>query len=596
MKKHMRISCRLLILVALAATHLQCTQNLPSAVSYDANGRQVEKLDRGLVALTRADTSVYLGWRLLADDPEDVSFNLYRKMIGAVPPNDFVKVNQEPIKGSTNYIDKGSDFPFLEGNTPKVHEGHRYKLTRIVDGKEEEVMGGETYVFLSLGDKNYRSIFLNDPESRVDKLGIGDLDGDGAFDFVVLLSPLQYVDPGTCEDCWYPSRDTYKLEAYSSNGKFLWRYDMGWAIETGLWLAPFMVYDLDGNGKAEVYVKGGEGDPRELDGHVLSGPEYLIKLDGETGEILQKRDWLPRNIERQRSYDWTSRNFLSLAYLDGKKPSLIMQRGNYGLIHIETMDKDLKTEWRWESSGENERYWGNGGHNIRVADIDEDGKDELIPGPFALDHDGTGLWCLGLMHNDGGEVADIDPEHPGLEIFFNMESRCARNGLCMVDAATGEYLMTYEKPTEHVHDQATVADWDPKHPGMECYTGPDRADEAHPFLFSAKGERLSDTFFLDASPIWWDDDDYKELMGGGCVYKFEGDTLQRNVGGGYVADIFGDWREESISLLKGEIRIYSSTLPAKNRKVCLMQDHHYRMGVASFSVGYSTSPQLGLQK
>jgi rhamnogalacturonan endolyase len=310
--------------------------------------------------------------------------------------------------------------------------------------------------------------------------------------------------------------------------------------------------------------------------------------------MLQKRPYIPRNIERARSYDWTSRNFMGLAYLDGKKPSLLMQRGNYGIIKIEAVDKNLNTEWLFETTGENEKYWGNGGHNIRIADIDGDGKDEILPGPFALDNDGKGLWCLGLLHNDGGEVCDIDPERPGLEVFYNMESRSARNGVCIVDAATGEYLMEYDEPSDHIHDQATIADWDPAHPGMEIWCGPDRSDPAQrTFLFSAKGERLSESFRMPGSPVWWDDDEYKELVGGGKVFKFGGDTIQRDIPGGIVVDLLGDWREEIISCPQGEIRVYSSTIPAANRKVCLMQDHQYRMGVASLSVGYSTSPILG---
>ena len=590
---------RLIKTIALAVITLvsfQCSHRSDIGVYITADGEQKEWLGRGLVALVRADTSVYLGWRLLEDDPEDVAFNLYRKMIGAVLSNDYVKVNAEPITNSTNYVDKGSDYHWLEGTTVKVHEAHMYKLTRIVNGKEEDVRGGETYVFLSLGDKNYRSILLNDIHSSVGKIGIGDLDGDGEYDFVVLLNPLQYVDPGTCETCWNRSRDTYKLEAYNSKGKFLWRYDLGWSIETGLWLAPFVVYDLDGDGKAEVYIKGGEGDPRELDGRVLRGPEYLIKLDGETGKVLAKRPWIPRIVDPERSYCHTSRNFLSIAYLDGKKPSLLMQRGNYGIIKIEAMDKNLKTEWFFENTDENAPHWAGGGHTTLIADIDEDGKDEIIPGTFAIDHDGTFMWSLGLGHSDGAVVADIDPERPGLEIFFNIEPSVPRNGVCMVDALTGEYIMEYDYPTNHVHGGATVGDWDPKHPGMECYAGPDRGDN-RPFLYSAKGERLSDSFFLNATPLYWDDDEYKELLDyKGNVYKYGGDTLQRNIPNGYIVDLFGDWREEVIVCMKGEIRIYSSTLPANNKRVCLMQDRQYRMGVAVFSMGYPNEPQLSLQK
>ena len=589
----MKSILKLTVLSVIIVFGFQCT---PKKTVYELDGRQAERLGRGLAAFSVADTSVFISWRLLAEDPDDIAFNLYRKIVGAVPANDWVKVNSKPIAHSTNYVDKGSDYHFLERKTPKIHEAHRYRLTKIVNGREEEMSGCETFVFLRLGNHNFRSILLNDIKSSVQKLAVGDLDGDGEYDFVVLLSPLVHVDPGTDETSWSRSRDTYKMEAYSSTGKFLWRYDLGWAIETGVWYAPFVVFDLDGDGKAEVYLKGGEGDPREIDGHVISGPEYLVKLDGETGKVLAKRPWAPRIIDPERSFCHTNRNFLVIACLDGKKPSLLIQRGTYGFITIEAIDSNLKTEWIFENKDENTKCFASGGHAILVADIDEDGKDEIIPGTFALDHDGTLMWELGLGHCDGGVVADIDPDRPGLEIFYNIEPISSRNGVCMVDALTGEYIMEYNKPTNHVHGRAILGDWDPDHPGMECYANPDRGDN-RPFLYSSKGERLSDSFFLNAIPIYWDDDAYKELIdGNGNVYKFGGDTIQRNIPRpSYIVDLFGDWREEVITLLPGEIRIYSTLLPAKNKKVCLMQDHLYRMYVAAFSVGYNNDPHVGLQ-
>lgn len=585
--KNIKNVCKifLLLTVFLGSTHFLW-----------GNDVQKEHIDRGLVALVRSDTSVYIGWRLLADDPDDIAFNIYRKMIGAVAPNNYIKINKHPIVNSTNYIDKGSDYDGPAGNSAKVHEAHMYKIMKVIDGKEEDIPGGEVYAFLSLGDKNWHSILLEDPHLGVGRVAIGDLDGDGEYDFVVCRGSLVYVDPGTCDGCWQRSRDTYKIEAYSSKGKFLWRYDMGWAIETGTWLAPFIVYDLDGDGKAEVYTKAGEGDPRQPDGRVISGPEYLVKIDGLTGKVVQKRDWLPRNIEIARSYDWTSRNFLGIAYLDGKKPSLIMQRGTYGIIKLEAMDKNLETEWYWESSGKDEKYWGQGSHRMVIADIDEDGKDEILPGTFALDNDGKSMWGVGLFHNDCAIVADIDPDRPGLEVFFNIETKIDKNGVCLADAATGELLWGYDKPTGHVHSSATVGDYDPDYVGMECYARPDRGDN-HSFFYTSKGKRLSDQINLDdAKPLWWDADETKELLHNEYIYKFNSDTLSGKYHGlgKWIADIYGDWREEIIVGLPGEIRIYSTIIPSNTRKVCLMQNHQYRMDVASISVGYPIYPQLGL--
>ena len=135
---------RIVLLIWFITVTFGCPHQPGAGDNFNSESVHTEKIDRGLVALVRGDTSVYLGWRLLAGDPEDVAFNVYRKMIGAVLPNEYVKINSEPIVGSTNYVDKGSDYDWLNGTTAKVHEAHRYKITRIVNGKEEDVPGGET--------------------------------------------------------------------------------------------------------------------------------------------------------------------------------------------------------------------------------------------------------------------------------------------------------------------------------------------------------------------------------------------------------------------------------------------------------------------
>src|SRR5690606_25552380 len=117
----------------------------------------------------RSDTSIYLGWRLLEDDPEDIEFNVYRKMIGAVESNDYIKVNEQPISDCTNYIDKGTEYHGPAGKRAKLHEAHQYKITKIINGKEENIPGGEVYAFFSLGEKNWKSILLEDPSLGVER-------------------------------------------------------------------------------------------------------------------------------------------------------------------------------------------------------------------------------------------------------------------------------------------------------------------------------------------------------------------------------------------------------------------------------------------
>ena len=544
-----------------------------------ASAQVREKIDRGVVALAVKEGTVYVGWRLLESDPEDVAFNVYRKDLGL---GDFEKVNKTPIADSTNFVDASA--------TPG--HGYRYKVKTVRQGQETETPG-QAYVFTLSGNQPWYSIKLNDPVT-LKRIGFGDLDGDGAYDFV-LQHPDFNVDPYHRPGYWKRSLETYKLDAYSSQGKFLWRHDMGWAIETGTWYSPYMVFDVDQDGKAEVYAKAGEGDPRELDGHVLQGPEYLVKLDPETGSLLKKQAWISR--EGYESYNYWCRNFLTVAYLDGRNPSLVMQRGTYTVIKTVALDKNLETIWSWESTGPYRNFRGQGQHAIMTGDIDLDGKDELVIGTAALDDNGVPMWRTGLGHNDAGYIADIDPQRPGYEIFYGVESRSPKNGVCLVDAKTGEIIWGYEGSTYHVHGQAMIGDITDEYPGIECYAGEAKGGDKF-FLYSAQGKRLSDKNLWGLSPraVWWDADEQKEICYRGKVLEYDGAETQDIEGKVLiVADIIGDWREEIVTSLPGELRIYSTNIPADSRRVCLMQNHLYRMAVADPTMGYYNAPQVGFK-
>ncbi|MHC4202250.1 MAG: rhamnogalacturonan lyase family protein, partial [Planctomycetota bacterium] len=235
----------------------------PKVRGYAAERREKvrERLDRGVVArrLPQEDGregGIYVGWRLLEADPPGVAFNVYRRSARGRP----VKLNARPISETTDFTDRAA---------PRGQE-HAY-FVRAVLGRKEGAPSREAHALAGGTTKPYVSIKL-DGDHTFQKAGIADLDGDGRFDFVI-KQPSSNIDP--YEKYWRRSPDTYKLEAYRHDGKFLWRHDLGWAIERGIWYSPYVVFDLDGDGRAEVAVKTGEGDPRDEDGRVRSGPEYL---------------------------------------------------------------------------------------------------------------------------------------------------------------------------------------------------------------------------------------------------------------------------------------------------------------------------------
>ncbi|MBZ0256557.1 silent information regulator protein Sir2, partial [bacterium] len=365
------------------------------------------------------------------------------------------------------------------------------------------------------------------------------------------------------------------------DGKMLWRYDMGWSIEAGIWYAPFVVYDLDGDGKAEVYCKAGEGDPRDEKGLVKDGPEYLVKLDGETGKVIQKIDWLPR--EGYVDYNRSCRNFLTIAYLDGIIPSLIMQRGTYKLIRTQALNKNLKQQWIWQATEDMKKYRGSGSHGLISADIDNDGKDELVIGSAAIDDNGKELWALGMGHPDVCYVADIDPNNPGLEVYYGFETRQNTDGVCLVDAKSGKKLWAHKKPTKHIHNQGMIGDVLAEYPGMETFSGERDSDDR--WFYSASGELIDveQGGTLSPRPLWWDDDPQKEVIKKRSIQDWEGGDSMQDIEGRLIAvmDCLGDHREEVITALKGELRIYTTTIPTDEVKPCLLQNRQYRLGVAA---------------
>jgi len=529
-------------------------------VALSASG--AEKLDRGVVAVAAGPGKVHVSWRLLQSDKPNAGFDVYRRSAGGKP----VKLNQQPITQTTDFTDESAP------------AGAEYSVAT-------EFTAVTPFVKIPFRGKY-----------AAQSVAIADLDGDGKLDYVI-KQPSGNIDPW--EKYWHKSEGTFKLEAYRHDGKALWQYDCGWAIEQGIWYAPFIVYDLDGDGKAEVAVKIGEGDPRDADGRVQSGPEYLAILDGVTGKQICRADWPSRELFKEEGYNRASRNHLCVAYLDGKTPSIIVDRGTYKRIVIEAWQyrgRKLQRQWRWDNKDLPKNYQGQGSHMLQAADVNGDGHDEVIVGSCVLDHNGKELWTTGLGHPDSNYIGKLDPSRKGLQIYYNIETGNKSNAMCMVEAATGKILWGYNKPTKHVHSHGLCSDIDPTRFGWECY-GADSAN--HKFvcswLWDCRGKLLSDSLQWSFGPytVYWDADRQRELIFSDRVTKYNGPELFRIEGRFIaVADVLGDWREEIITSVDGEMRIYSTPIPATDRRPCLLQDPIYRRCVARQTSGYYQCPTL----
>ncbi len=564
-----------------------------------AKERILEKLDRGIIALPVRNKEVYVGWRLLETDSGSAAFNVYR-ISGNNSP---LRLNEKPVTSTTDFVDRN---PLKKGTAT-------YFVRSIMNGVEG-APSENTSVNLETSRDSCISVKLGGDYSAI-KLGVGDLDGDGQYEYVI-KQPKINLDPWIGDGrpgrgYWKPSPGTYKLEAYRLDGTMMWQYDMGWSIEMGVWFSPFVIYDLDGDGCAEVALKAGEGDPRQPDGHVSGGPEYLMILDGKTGKEMARTDWLPR--EGYVTDESLNRNQLCVAYLDGKTPCIIAERGTYDVIALAAYALEngrLRQLWTWnDREEEGLSYTAQGAHCVHAVDVDDDGRDEIIIGSAVVDDNGVGLWSnagmltprggmygynsgSGRGHPDHCVVGELNPDHSGLEVYICYEPAMEKNGVCQLDAKTGKLLWGIGERSDHCH-YGLMADIDPDEPGVELWAGDEGLDNY--WLFSAQGKLLSKEENQSRLAAFWDADLQREYLnkdknclinfsaGMECSAKFPAVPLA-------IADVIGDWREEVIVAVPGELRIYTSTIPATDWRITLMRDPVYRLGVCQVSQGYPSLP------
>jgi hypothetical protein len=363
-----------------------------------------------------------------------------------------------------------------------------YFVKPVIKRKEQNASEFITVDFKTINPSHYLVVPLKDKSTKAGKLAVGNLNGDGIYDYNV-RTPSTNVDPGSRAGDTLGR--TYQIEAYLHDGIFLCPLDLGQGIEPGVWYSPFVVYDFNGDGKAEVALKTTpESTKRDSNGHVGHGEEYLIILNGMTGETIAQVAW-PERSDRLGNLKRQNRNQIGVAYLDGKTPHILACRGIYRMMMVDAWqlkENKLEPVWRWDGDEENLVVRSMGSHNMICGDVDNDGRDEPLLRSCMLDDNGSLLWSAGLGHPDKIYLTDIDLQRPGLEAFLPLEPWHDNDrSVCVVDAATGKAVWNIGHKTFHVGD-GIVTDFDLKNPGMECFASEDRkGGSTDKYLLTANG-------------------------------------------------------------------------------------------------------------
>jgi rhamnogalacturonan endolyase len=589
---------------------------LPQAVSAQ---RQMENLGRGLVAIHSGEGKVFLSWRLLGSEPDGITFNIYRQSGGGAA----VKLNREPIKNTTCFTDEGV----------KLEQPTSYFVRAVVEGRELEASAPFKFA-TNAPARPYLAVPLKLPAGYSANDGsVGDLDGDGEYEIVL--------------KCEQRPRDTAStgltgetiLQGLKLDGTLLWTISLGKNIREGAHYTQFMVYDLDGDGIAEVACKTADGttdgkgkvigdasvDWRDTNrnsrtfGRVLKGPEFFTIFDGRTGAALATTNYIPErgdlggwggvggNGGNDSTGNRVDRFLACVAYLDGARPSVVMCRGYYGrsvLAAWDWRDGKLTSRWVFDSKDKDNPYSGQGAHSVSVADVDADGRDEIVYHSMVVDDDGRGLFSTGLRHGDALHVGDLDPARPGLEVFGiheNEEKLFGTPGAACFDAKEGKIIWSFGPDADI--GRGLAADIDPRHPGSEMWAGASG-------LRTAQGERVGNAPRSANFAIWWDGDLLREILDRNRISKwnwtnasleplFIADGATSNNGSKATpvlsCDILGDWREEVIFRTPDnkELRIYTTTIPTPYRLRTLMHDPQYRLAIAWQNVGYNQPPHPG---
>lgn len=606
-----------LILMLLVMTTVACAQ------------RRVQTLGRGVVAVQNG-SDVLVSWRKLAQEHENVTYNVY---VSKAADGNYSRVNPAPLKVSN-----------FKTTTNVVPTGSLVAVRVVRDGVE-----GDLSVPFDFKDRQLRNVFVDirfngSPLANADYstkyVWPCDLDGDGEMDYVVDRNPN--------------GEGTHKVEAYLRDGTYLWTVDLGpnESISNGQ-DDQVVAYDLDCDGYGEVmiqssdgtrfwdkesgtwgkYVNHGETGDTDGDGIIdyesqttRNPPRYFSVINGLTGAEKSSVE-----MHYNSAYNRTNKAALKgeeynkhvgkfcVTYLDGIHPAVTMEwhtRATDGTHYY--YDEGFGYDFTSGKAGELKELFiepcGSGSfHQVRVADVDMDGRDEMIEGGWTMDHTGKVLFNAGISHGDRFRTSDINPEIPGLETFAIQQNAGDMLGQILYKAENGEAIKKWYLSGVGDVGRGECYDLDPNRLGWEMFSTMNGYQ-----IYDSNGDAIEGEMgYFPTEALWWDGDLGREYMaatdgdglsayvakyGSGRLFEMSklSEWQVRSVYGARAAfwgDMIGDWREEIILRhytdgvcdgITGFSTDYATTV---DNIYCLLEDPHYRGDCTT--KGYYQTPNPG---
>ena len=498
-----------------------------------------QRQPRRLIAANAGGGAVYLGWQWLPGDTATTAFHVYRAMRRDVAGE---RITTAPVNSSTNYVDRAP-------GAGRVY----YRVRPVADGRE-----GPPSEWAAVEPAPRRSNVIAVFEPTVKEGGMapvfGDLDGDGRLDAAIRLDNSIHEmsrDPGK----------PVELEAFDADGRSLWRralVDHGHCFGNAN-NVPVLLWDMDGDGRDEVVAQVQESDGL-----------FLAILDGMTGRVRRKTAWTPMESDFSRS---STRVHMSVAYLDGKSPAVVTQTGLYENEIYDAYDRELNKLWQYRSFGETN---GSGSHHVDIADVDEDGRDEVFNGTTLLNPDGSVRWSIYRLHPDIVAVKRFLPGVKDRQVYFAVESGM-HAGAYLVDARSGKIIWKVNREDDprwtHAHIGWASDIWEGS-PGIEMLTNRDGHESKDIVLFAADGKILAEPFPRGWRPVNWTGGKARDLMSGGAaeIGRFDGKRVNvlpgvrpNELGKGgcnMSADLAGDYRDEIVCMAEGKVLVLSNIEPA----------------------------------